>query len=98
MHARFGRISFPPDRADDLVAHVRDNVIAPYRDRDGYKGFRLLVDRSGGRAMGVTFWDSEEHMHATDELAQQVRSGAADASGGTVEGVDFYEVVIDEIA
>ena len=95
MHVRTGRVSFSPDKVDDLISHVRDTIIPMYEGTDGYKGFRLLVDRESGRAQGVSFWDSEEQMRAQDEVAGKARAGAAEAGGGSVEGVEYYEMVID---
>jgi heme-degrading monooxygenase HmoA len=98
MHARMGRITFSPDKADDVTSHVRDNVVPKYEDTDGFKGFTLLLDRSGGRAVGVSFWESEEAMRASDDLGDQARQGAADAGSGSDQGRDYFEVTIDTMA
>ena len=42
------------------------------------------------------FWESEEVLRATEEAVSGVRSGAAEAAGGTVAGVEQYEVVVFE--
>jgi heme-degrading monooxygenase HmoA len=98
MHARIGRISFSPDSADDVTSHVQENVVPKYEDRDGFKGFTLMLDKSGGHGVGISFWDSEDAMHATDDLGDQARQGAAEAGSGSDEGKEFYEVVIDTMA
>jgi hypothetical protein len=46
--------------------------------------------------LGVSFWESEEALRATDEAASSVRSGAAEAADGTVAGVEEYEVFVNE--
>ncbi len=98
MYARIGRISFSRDKAEDVIGHVRENVIPMYKDNEGYHGFRLLVDRENGRGLGVSYWDTEEQLHATDEVSDKARSGAASAGGGSVESVEVYEIVVDERA
>jgi heme-degrading monooxygenase HmoA len=98
MHARIGRISFSPDKADDVTSHVEENIVPRYEDADGFKGFTLMLDKSGGQGVGITFWESEEAMHATDDLGDQARQGAAEAGSGSDEGKEFYEVVIDTMA
>ena len=98
MHARIGRITFSPDRADDVTSHVQDNVVPNYEDADGYKGFTLLIDRNGGQAIGISFWDSEEAMRASDSLGDQARQGAAEAGGGSDQGPQHFEVAIDTMA
>ena len=44
----------------------------------------------------MAFWESEEALRATDEAVSSVRSGAAEAAGGTVVGVEEYEVFVNE--
>lgn len=98
MHARIGRISFSPDKADEVTSHVQENVVPKYDDTDGFKGFTLLIDRSRGEAIGVSFWESEDAMRASDELGDQARQGAAEAGSGSDQGPQHFEVVIDTMA
>ncbi len=98
MHARMGRVSFSPDKADEMVSHVRDTIVSNYEDSPGFKGFTLLVDRSGGEGIGISFWESEEAMKATDSLGDQARQGAAEAGSGRDQGSERFEVAIDTMA
>ena len=98
MHARMGRVSVSGDKADDMISHVRDTVVPRYEGADGFKGFTLLMDRSGGEAIGISFWESEDAMRASDELGDQARSGAAEAGSGSDQGKQHYEVAIDTMA
>src|SRR5215218_8871408 len=98
MHARIGRISFSPDKADEVTSHVNENVVPKYNDTDGFKGFTLMIDRSSGQAIGISFWESEDAMRATDDLGDQARRGAADAGSGSDEGPQHFEVAIDTMA
>jgi heme-degrading monooxygenase HmoA len=98
MHARIGRVTFSADQADQAVSHVRENVIPKLQEQDGFKGFTLLIDRSGGQGIGVSFWESEDALRATHELADQVRGGVAQAVGGSDEGQQSFEVAIDTMA
>ena len=98
MHARMGRVSFSPDKADELVAHVRDNIIPSYEQSDGFKGFTLMLDRSKGQGFGISFWEDEDAMVATDDLGDKARQGAAEAGSGRDEGAERFEVAIDTMA
>jgi heme-degrading monooxygenase HmoA len=98
MHARIGRISFSPDKADEVEAHVRENVVPKYEGTDGFKGFTLLLDRSGGNGVGISFWETEQAMRASDELGDQARQGAAEAGSGSDQGAQRFEVAIDTMA
>ncbi len=96
MHARITTIEGLPDKMDDATRHVQEQTLPQLRQMDGFKGFVALADSQGGRLLGVAFWESEEALRATEEAASSVRSGAAEAAGGSVAGVEQYEVVVLE--
>ena len=96
MHARVTTIEGLPDRMDDATRHVQEQTLAQLRQMDGFEGFVGLADRQSGKLLGVAFWESEEALRATEGAASGVRSGVAEAAGGTVAGVDQYEVVVFE--
>jgi heme-degrading monooxygenase HmoA len=98
MHARMGRITFSPDKADDVESHVRENVVPRYEETDGFKGFTLMLDRSSGQGVGISFWESEDAMHASDAFGDQARQGAAEAGEGSDQGRQYFEVAIDTMA
>ncbi len=93
MHARLTTIEGLPDRMDDAARHVQEQTLPQLRQMDGFEGFVALGDRQSGKLLGVTFWESEEALRATEGSVSGVRSGAAEAAGGTVAGVEQYEVV-----
>jgi heme-degrading monooxygenase HmoA len=96
MYARVTTIEGAPDRMDDATRHVHEQTLPQLRQMEGFEGFVALGDRQSGKLIGVAFWESEEALRATEQAASSVRSGAAEASGGTVAGVEQYEVVAFE--
>lgn len=98
MHVRMGRVSFSPDNADKLIEHIREQVVPKYEASDGFKGFTLLLDRSSGEGIGLSRWESEAAMTATDALGDQARKGAAEAGSGSDVGVQHFEVALDTTA
>ena len=58
MHARIGRISFSPDKAEETTNNVKQNVVPRLEQQDGFKGFTLLIDRSSGEGLGISFWNA----------------------------------------
>jgi heme-degrading monooxygenase HmoA len=98
VNARMGRVSFSSDKADDVISHVREEIVPKYEQSDGFKGFTLLLDRSGGVGVGISFWESEDAMQATDGLGDQARQGAAEAGSGDDKGMQHFEVAIDTMA
>ena len=96
MHARVTTIKGSPDRMEDAERHIQEQTLPQLRQMEGFKGFVALGDRNSSELLGVAFWESEEALRATEQAVSSVRSGAADATGGTVSGVEEYEVVAFE--
>ena len=96
MYARLTTIEGLPDKMDDATRHVREQTLAQLQQMDGFKGFVALGDRQSGKLLGLAFWESEEALRATEGAVSSVRSGAAEAAGGTVASVEQYEVVVYE--
>ena len=98
MHARVTTLEGPPDKIDDATRHVREQVLPQLQQMDGFKGFVALSDRQSGKVLGVAFWENKEVLRATEEAVSRMRSGAAEATGGTVAGVEQYEVPVFEVS
>ncbi len=99
MHARTGRIQFEPDRADDVVSHVRENIVPRYEETDGFKGFTLLLDRSRGEGLGISFWESEDAVNASDELGESARADIKERGEAQADPeAKKWEVVVDDTA
>jgi heme-degrading monooxygenase HmoA len=96
MHARVSTLEGSPDKMDDATSHIREQTLPELQKMDGFKGFVALGDRQSGKVLGVAFWESEEALRATEVEVSGVRSGAAEALGGTVAGVERYEVIVFE--
>ena len=98
MHARVTTLEAPSDKIDDATRHVREQVLPQLQQMDGFKGFVVLSDRQSGKVRAVAFWESEEALRATEEAVSRMRSGAAEATGGTVASVEQYEVAVFEVS
>jgi heme-degrading monooxygenase HmoA len=97
MHARVTTLEGSPERFEEGTRHVRERVLPQLQQMDGFKGFIALGDRRSGKLLGVALWESEEALRATEEAVSRVRSGAAEAAGGAVAGVEEYEVTVFEV-
>ena len=98
MYDRVTTLEGPPDKVDDATRHVREQVLPQLQQMDGFKGFVALGGRQSGKVLGVAFWESEEVLRATEEAVSRMRSGAAESVGGTVAGVEQYEVAVFEVS
>ena len=96
MYARASTLQGSPERAEEAVQGY-ENALAAFRGIDGNRGAFLLIDRSSGRGIGVTLWESEEAMQASRAQADQLRQQAASSVGASVESVAEYEVAVWEV-
>lgn len=62
-------------------------------DLEGFVGMSLLVDRSSGRCIATSAWQSEEEMRASGEAIRQVRDRAAEIFGGSAD-VEEWEIAV----
>ena len=94
MWARVSTYQFPSENVDPTVD--RFNEALGSLAEPGLKRVELLVDRTTGKGMTITVWESEEALLASVEAANRIRSGAADAAGASILDVQHYELVRDE--
>jgi heme-degrading monooxygenase HmoA len=96
VHARVSYIDAESgDRIDGVIEQVESDVLPQLKDQDGFKGFTVLADRSSGRLIGISFWESEEALSGSEEVADQARQEAAETAGSPEPRVERYEVAID---
>jgi heme-degrading monooxygenase HmoA len=99
-NAVYARVSFlegPPAPIDQLLSEVREEVLPRAKQMGGFKGMIALGDRHSGKTLGITFWESEEAMRASEEAAKQLREASAEAGEDTIAGVERYEVGLFEV-
>jgi heme-degrading monooxygenase HmoA len=98
MYARV--TSFPglaPERITATLKEFEEQQLPAVEQQPGFRGVWAGVDRNGGRAMAVTFWETLEDLRATDKLAAQVRAVAVATSRADREPItDRYEVVLQK--
>jgi hypothetical protein len=83
-----------PDRIDDGIALINDELMPMMAGIDGYMGVSLLVDRSSGRCIATTSWESEAAMRASNEQLQPVRQRLLETLGGDGLDVQEWEIAI----
>jgi len=96
MHARVSTFSGDASGIDQVTAQARDVVLPAARELAGFKGMVAMGDRTTGKVVAITFWESEQAMRDSEEAANRMRSDAARAGGEEIVGVERFEVVIDE--
>jgi hypothetical protein len=96
MHARVTTLSGSAENADVGIENFRTGVV-PFIHEGGGKGAILLVNRESGEAIGITLWEDEEAMRASEESANALRASVADQMAAAAPTVSRYEVAVFEV-
>ena len=95
MHARVSTLTLDPAKLDEVIGQLEREDLDKLKATDGFRGMTLLIDRSSGKGVGTTFWDSEEAMQAAEQIGEETRRRAADTGGAGEPQVERFEVAID---
>ena len=91
MYARSTTIQARPSSIDAGIAHMRDSVMPALEEMDGCVGMSLLAERTSGRCIATSSWESEEAMRASEESIRPLRDRAAELFGGSAQ-VEEWEI------
>jgi len=92
MFARVTTLQVSPDRIEETARFGREQVLPAMQGRPGFKAMYYLIDREHGRALGITLWETEEDVLATEEQAQRLRSTAVGRGASVEPTAQVYEV------
>jgi heme-degrading monooxygenase HmoA len=92
VYARTTTIEAMPSSVDAGIAYVRDKVMPLLEGLEGHIGLSLVADRSSGRCITTSAWESEDAMRASGPAVQEVRNRAAEIFGGASPTVDEWEI------
>ncbi len=93
MYARLTRFQGPPDRLEEGIFLLHEQVIPRARLRAGQVSGYWLLDRTTGLGVVLSLWETEAAMRASEDAAAQLRQAVVDAIGGSVLSVEHFEVV-----
>jgi heme-degrading monooxygenase HmoA len=68
---------------DGGLKSLRERVIPILKECRGFRGEVVLVDREKGEIIGISFWDTEEDMLASEEKLTRARQETADSAGAS---------------
>jgi heme-degrading monooxygenase HmoA len=99
MHARMTTIHSPRERMDQGIEQVRTEVLPEMKRLPGFRGLVGLIDRKANMGLTISFWESEEAMHGSEDAGEELRTKAAKAMKAETEPmVNRYEVAYFELA
>lgn len=98
MHARVTTLDMDPGNVDQVRDQLQTDDVPEFQQLDGFKGMTLLTDRQSGKTVAVTFWESEDALHASEDAVQGARQRAAETGGAGEPQVERFEVILDTMA
>jgi hypothetical protein len=96
LFARMNTFEGSPDRLDDALRNVREQVLPQLHQQDGFKGLMFLADYQSGELQLMSFWETVQAMRASEEEANRLRTGVAEAGDQEIARVERYDVVLFE--
>ena len=94
MIARMISLQGPPEQlATGGERGFRELVLPALQQQAGFQGAYVLLDRTRGKLLGLTFWESEAHASAAGSVLDPIRDTHAAAMGAMASMADVYEVV-----
>lgn len=81
MFARSTTLTVDPERIDQGIAHVRDEVWPAVRELQGCAGLSMLVDREMSKVIVTTSWEDEESLRSSRATVMPLRDRAAEVAG-----------------
>lgn len=91
MHARVTKSEVTRDKIEDGIKRIKENVVPQVKKLEGFKGGYWLLDRTTGKGLGLTLFENEAALRATEDAAAKIRGEAP--TGVKITGVERYEVV-----
>lgn len=97
MYVRANQVMVEPDRVDDVIQFVQDEVLPVSRQQRDTRGLAMSVDREAGRCSIVSFWGDLDAVQASEASVSRLRDEAAQRFGATfdvsvLESVEWHVV------
>lgn len=81
-----------PSDIDRLAARIRDDVLPILRGISGFQGGVWLADRSTGKGVGITLFDTLDSVTASRDQAKQIVQGTLQQLNLELGGIEEMEI------
>ena len=72
MHARVNATRWHPEKIEEALRLTWDTIIPSYERLPGFRGYFLLTEPGGEKAIAITMWETEADMEASAPTAQEM--------------------------
>lgn len=93
MFARVSVIQGSPDRYDDAIKVINERAVPGAKQLRGLVTAYWALDRSTGKGVTFSVYDSEESLNASEEIVRQLRDTSVAEAGAQVVSVETFEIV-----
>lgn len=93
MHARVITFQGSPDKMQDPGSGFRERVLPVLKQQPGFKYALVFLDRSAGKLLGITLWESDQAANAAGKAMEPVSSQSAASFGAPEPSREAFEVV-----
>jgi heme-degrading monooxygenase HmoA len=93
MYARTTFTQVRPDKLDEAIRIYHDSIVPAAKQQRGFKNLSLLTDRTSGKCITISMWETEAHLKASEDSGfykQQLDKLSSCLSGAPTR--DIYEV------
>jgi hypothetical protein len=93
MFARVTVIQGSPDQYEDAVRIINERAVPGAKEIPGLVAGYWALDRSSGKGVTFTVYDSEESLKASEDMVRELRERSVAEAGAQVVSVETYEIV-----
>jgi heme-degrading monooxygenase HmoA len=87
-------IKVPPDQADRAIEFYRTSVLPSLEDLEGFCSSSLMINRSSGRGVSSTTFDSRDAMERNRDQAKELRNTRTRELGADILDVGEFELAL----
>ena len=98
MYARVVTGQYQPGKLDEGEQIYRESILPEARQQPGFKGALGLVDRSSGKAISISFWQTEANAQASGVSSSYGQAQMAKIASllAAAPLIETYEVAAQE--
>lgn len=93
MYARLTTIQGKPEKIEDAIRVVENDVIPASKVLPGFKNGYWYADRKSGKMLSLTLFATEQDLEKSEAAASQLRKNATEKLDFEIKNVERFEVV-----
>jgi hypothetical protein len=93
MYARLTTVQGKPEQLEDAIRVIENDVIPASKVMPGFKNGYWYADRKSGKLLGLTLFETEKDVEASEAAASKLRTAATEKIGAEITSVERFELV-----